>query len=866
MLVEMTFFEKNIYQWEQKIILIFTASFLLIGYPSLKIFAKDLVVDASELFSYPGSISLSKDKNKTPNVLTADENVKPVNISESSSEKIFNSDNEIITINNFPVSPTEKATVELIKSTPAVRYGTNWTIVTAEGEKQLKSFEPAFYVGKIQNNKHSNVTVLYYAGNMYCIIERDGSDNYSISPAIEFSEKELHILTSQNSSLLGKDFNPFLDVHLDEEPTDYELIKVMSEKEMSTDLLQADIIIEATNDFYKLFNNLDKCTAYIAAVMSHTSQIFESNVYIQLFVPQVIIHQDKSKDPYNTTTQIYERLYQLRDQWRKKTTKRAIVCLMTDIDYQGGSGGYRVGGVSLGLGTLCSNNEGYCVFGMQGHYYYPTNNYTWDVSVSAHELGHAFGSPHTHSCYFRPNMIDTCITRDKPQAGSDGCVTTGNPIPRLGTLMSYCHLTNSTGTVALYFHERQTPIIRGFSENASCLKSAIDPTLILLNPSGGTVLFPGDVINIKWASSKIEYVGIKYSLDNGTTWQWIEKFADALSGNYIWSVPDTFSTNLKVFIQDSYNSYVYDETETALTIDKPLFILQSPKESTRIGQDEKYKIVWEQKYLGNFLIEFNPEADKLNSGEESWTVIASGLSGTSYDWDVPDIESNQCLIRIKGYTESGTEFIQVSGKFAIGKPSLKISYPSPYERLCAGQDYEIKWESDFISGMYVQYSTDGGEKWRQVKFSPINGFDGLYKWTVPAIYTDSCFLRFSNFNNRNIIYAVSDKPFAIDSCETSIIDFGNKNDKSLLQILNIVPNPAAKSALVSFDYQLENSRPVEIFITNETGDVIETFQIGNTEIGLNLFNLNIENLSQGNYYLIVSSGNYKTGASLKVLK
>ncbi|ROL61234.1 hypothetical protein D9V86_06795 [Bacteroidetes/Chlorobi group bacterium ChocPot_Mid] len=838
----------------------------IITFSQFNLLAEYLTINANDLFSFPSSISYQDEKSKSPRTLINDYKSKPIILSQSFAETVFNTNKENIEINNFPISTNETANIHLVKSTPAVRKGTNWTIITDEGEKQLKFSEPAFYIGNIQNEPNSNVSVFYTEGNLYCIIQRDGFDNFSIAPLTVNSEKFAHILTSQGSSSPGKDFNPFLDVHLQNETVDYELIKKLSEKTLTTELLEADIIIEASYDFYKLFNNLDKVKAYIGAVMTHVSQIYESNVYIQLFVSQVVIQQNQATDPYRTTTQIYDRLYQLRDNWKKKSVKRSIVCLMTDIDYQGGSGGYRVGGVSLGLGTLCNNNQGYCVFGMQGHYTYPTTNYTWDVSVSAHELGHAFGSPHTHNCYFAPNMIDTCITRDLPQEGSDGCVTSGNPIPRLGTIMSYCHLTNSTHSVALKFHDRVKPIIRAFAEQASCLKKAVDPTLILLNPSGGSIFFPGDVVEIKWASAQVEYVAIKYSLDNGITWQWIEKYAEAPNGSYTWTIPDTLTNNLKILIQDSYNAYVSDETQTALTIDKPSFIFQTPKKNDRIGQDVKLKIRWEQKYLDNFIIEFNPNADKIASGESKWTTIASGITGFSYDWDVPDIESEKCLIRITGTMESGTKFTNISDTFAIGKPYFKLIYPQPYDVLCGGQNYNIKWESDFIGSMYVQYTTDNGENWRQVKFSPINGFDFTYNWKLPAIKSDNCTLRFSNYDNRNIVYAINNKPFIIDSCETDVEDNLNNFSQNHLIISSIVPNPSSGNITLSFINNDNSCKYFEISISNEKGITVEKYLLNNVKIGSNDFNMNLNRHSQGAYYITLQSCNAITGTTFKILK
>jgi len=69
----------------------------------------------------------------------------------------------------------------------------------------------------------------------------------------------------------------------------------------------------------------------------------------------------------------------------------------------------------------------------------PIPIYSWTINVIAHELGHNFGSPHTQSCFWeiRPGvfgMIDSCFT-------SEGSCYEGARIPRVGTTMSYCHLT-----------------------------------------------------------------------------------------------------------------------------------------------------------------------------------------------------------------------------------------------------------------------------------------------------------------------------------------------------------------------------------------------------------------------------------------
>ncbi|MBK8550029.1 MAG: T9SS type A sorting domain-containing protein [Ignavibacteria bacterium] len=67
---------------------------------------------------------------------------------------------------------------------------------------------------------------------------------------------------------------------------------------------------------------------------------------------------------------------------------------------------------------------------------YPT--YSWTVNVVAHEMGHSLGSRHTHACVWPVcgiiRAIDSCYYSE------GGCFANHQISPRVGTIMSYCHL------------------------------------------------------------------------------------------------------------------------------------------------------------------------------------------------------------------------------------------------------------------------------------------------------------------------------------------------------------------------------------------------------------------------------------------
>jgi len=101
--------------------------------------------------------------------------------------------------------------------------------------------------------------------------------------------------------------------------------------------------------------------------------------------------------------------------------------------------------------------------------------YSWTVNVFTHELGHLFGSPHTHACVWNGNgsPIDGC----GPAAGYfDGCVVFPPLPPEGGTIMSYCHLLPQVGiNFANGFGPQPGNVIRAQFNSATCLGTCGNP-------------------------------------------------------------------------------------------------------------------------------------------------------------------------------------------------------------------------------------------------------------------------------------------------------------------------------------------------------------------------------------------------------
>ncbi|MFG0299148.1 MAG: M12 family metallo-peptidase [Phycisphaerales bacterium JB047] len=213
----------------------------------------------------------------------------------------------------------------------------------------------------------------------------------------------------------------------------------------------AGIAIETDYEYSeRLFNgNTSASAAYIISLMGAISEIYERDVDTRLAVPFLRVWESDT-DPYDATTG--DPLDQVLNHWNAN---------MTDVDrtvthFFTGRENTSYGGVAY-VGVLCNNEYGYGVSAhLVGSFPYPLvdhNGGNWDVVVAAHELGHNFGTGHTHS-YTPP--IDGC--------GNGDCSD-----PYGGTIMSYCHgCSGGLTNIVLGFDDRVKTTIINFMNSSGC--------------------------------------------------------------------------------------------------------------------------------------------------------------------------------------------------------------------------------------------------------------------------------------------------------------------------------------------------------------------------------------------------------------
>lgn len=227
---------------------------------------------------------------------------------------------------------------------------------------------------------------------------------------------------------------------------------------------------DADYEFYQLFGR-DSMAAinYMVATIGRMSEIYERDLKTQVLAGYLNVWTT-ANDPYTAYPVMQNALYESRDYWKADKAHQKIERGFTHVFSNKGWSGTI--GIAF-LNVICINDASYS-FSLQTR-----DNPRQDVFVLCHEVGHNFGSKHTHDCSWNPE-IDRCAAAEGGNCFSPAQVTQSQ-----GTIMSYCAQTD------LKFHQKCIDTLRKYlqipnacvtvSRKLSVRRTQIDMPQVKLN-------------------------------------------------------------------------------------------------------------------------------------------------------------------------------------------------------------------------------------------------------------------------------------------------------------------------------------------------------------------------------------------------
>jgi len=285
------------------------------------------------------------------------------------------------------------------------------------------------------------------------------------------------------------------------------------------------------------------------------------------------------------------------------------------------------------------------------------------------------------------------------------------------------------------------------------------------NYSFGNVINAGQNYPIDWSSTAVSgYVNLAYSLDSLNWNSIINNYPN--TGNYNWLVPYISTNSLWYKVEDQLNSNIFDVNNSPqiIVIADSTLNLVNPADGASILSGNNYTIIWSASGINLIDIEFSD-----NNGA-NWNSIATELNASLgyYNWNVPNVNTNNALIRIKNSINS-QQNAENQLPFTISNSLLNIISPNGGEVWNTNASQYITWQSLGVDFVNLYFSSDAGATFQVIDTNIYN--IGYYNWQTPSI----------SGSNYRIKIVDSNNPYFAD---TSNVNFTLNNLTSSITLLS----------------------------------------------------------------------------------
>jgi len=375
----------------------------------------------------------------------------------------------------------------------------------------------------------------------------------------------------------------------------------------------------------------------------------------------------------------------------------------------------------------------------------------------------------------------------------------------------------------------------------------------LVCPNGGEIWETGTLHDIVWQSYvDVGQVSIQYSTDGGVNWDTIVESVDVSTERYTWTTPDTGSTNCLVRITDTSNPEATCTSSSVFTISPPFVCLTTPNGGEKWAWGKTYSINWTSVGIENVCIEFSVDND------ENWEIITESIevSSGSCQWEIPEIESSECLVKIRDLADTGLDDVS-DNVFNLSEPYLTIISPNGMEHWYSGEKKIITWDSYGVENIKLEFSVDGGLTWNPIAES-VDALEESYLWITPYLQSALCLVKISDTANHKPV-DLSDVTFEI-STPQSVEESVPKE----FEVFQNTPNPFNPTTSITFS--LPEPGNVIITIFNINGQKVDTLSNGYLEAGRHTVNWDGSGFSAGLYFYNVKYGGFSKTMKMLLMK
>ncbi len=344
-----------------------------------------------------------------------------------------------VRLERWPVAPGDRRTVTLERTSV---YGPQARIfeVSDTGVRPLPRSPRKHFIGEIDDEPGSGVLVILDPrSGLVTGMSVSGGETFDVEAAPGGAPSELRVIATEERTA-GQATSWGCGEEELEQPSalpDLPFAVTALAAEKSTAPLEAVLAIDTDTELLtqKFGNNTSAAADYVADLIAAMNVMYSRDLDVTLIQGATFLRT--GTDPYSVnsgSSASSSELNEFGNFWKNNygSTQRTLAAMLSGKSPSSNS----ASGIAW-IGGLCSTTYGYSFSKV-----FKANYLASDAKLVGHEIGHNFGSPHTH-CY--SPAIDHCVS----YGGS--CYSGPTSCPGgAGTVMSYCHLTGCGST--LDFH------------------------------------------------------------------------------------------------------------------------------------------------------------------------------------------------------------------------------------------------------------------------------------------------------------------------------------------------------------------------------------------------------------------------------
>ena len=571
-------------------------------------FRKNLLVYFILLMSMPLFSQMQKDVSGlftkshriTQRVEQVADGIVPLSLDKAFLKRVYQERNNDISL-TIPISNTENVTVELEKFNVLTK---DFILRTSSGDTIRNFKRGLFYKGSVKG-KEGFASINIFHNQIIGLVTIKGVGNFNI---VKLDNSDVDYVVYNDLRFKGE---RSFECHTPDEDV-IEIDRRHKTKAVVNSRYSTCVkfYIEGDYALYQDKGSVSAAEEYITGLFAEVAVLYD-NESIGIEISEIMVWD--TPDGYDTNDS-GTALEQFKD--NNPTFNGDLASLYA-------LGGNGTGGLAW-LDVLCVDNWNYAYMNISSSYNeVPT--YSWSVEVVAHEVGHNFGSRHTHACVWNGNntQIDDCGNEYYYNNGNtpegDACYDPNNPIlPDKGTIMSYCHLINGIGIdLALGFGQQPGDVIRAGYNGASCLTEctggAVEPVADF--EADPTEICEGDPVYFT-----------DLSTNNPDTWNWTFDGGD----------PETSSD------QEPEEIYYYYAGAYDVTLEV----------SNSAGSD----VMTKEEYITVYPVAI-PEFSYTIVNDNEVHFTNTSQEATNYYWDFDDGDDSNEENPIHTYTQDGGYYV-----------------------------------------------------------------------------------------------------------------------------------------------------------------------------------------------------------------